>query len=105
MAVEELIKISKSSVVIHEIDEDVKDIKKNIQLVVDDRRKSLKTVQEERQRFSEEVKSMRAKVNAHLNQMEEISFTKLEDSENEIKSQINKLLSVLSEKKESCRNP
>lgn len=31
MAVEELIKISKSSVVIHEIDEDVKDIKKNIQ--------------------------------------------------------------------------
>ncbi|CAC5426368.1 unnamed protein product [Mytilus coruscus] len=60
--------------------------------------KKLKKVQEERLRYSEEVESMRAKMNAHVNQIEQNVITKLEDSENEIKSQLEKVLSVLSEK-------
>ncbi|CAC5426367.1 unnamed protein product [Mytilus coruscus] len=90
--------MSKNSVSIHEIEEDVNGIKKNIQFAVNDRKLNLKKDQEARLRCSEEVKNMRAKMNAHLNQMEENVITKLKDFENEIKSQIEGLLSVLSEK-------
>ena len=80
----EIIKTSKTSTLIDNIEKSLKDIKHNIDKITKDR-------QHNRQIFQDQIKKMHDKISSHFDTLEHNILQELDDTEDKIKSKMYKL--------------
>ena len=97
LSIRAIIKTSKTSTLIDDIEQSLRNIKYNIDIVIKNREQNLSEIRQQRQIFHDQVKQMRVKINSHLDTLEENILKELDDAEDKIKSKINNLLTQLSE--------
>jgi DNA-binding beta-propeller fold protein YncE len=97
LSIREIIKTSKTSTLIADIEQSLTNIKYNIDDVIKNREQNLSEIQQQRQIFHDQVKQMRVKINSHLDILEQTILKELDDAEDKIKSKIENLLKQLSE--------
>jgi hypothetical protein len=98
LSIREIIKTSKTSTLIDDIEKSLANIKYNIDNVIKNREQNLSEIRQQRQIFHDQVKQMRVKINSHLDTLEQNILKDLDDAEDKIKSKIDNLLSC-------CRHP
>ena len=96
LSIREIIKTSKTSTVIDNIEQSLTDIKYNIDKITKNRQLNLSEIRQQRQIFHEQIKQMRVKINSHLDTLEHNIIQELDDTEDKIKSKIDNLLKQLS---------
>ena len=97
LSIREIIKTSKTSTLIDDIEQSLINIKYNIDNVIKNREQNLSEIRQQRQIFHDQVKHMRVKINSHLDTLEHNILKELDDAEDKIKSKIDNLLQQLSE--------
>jgi hypothetical protein len=97
LSIRHIIKTSKTSTLIDDIEQSLANIKYNIDNVIKNREQNLSEIRQQRQIFHDQVKQMRVKINSHLDTLEQNILKELNDSEDKIKSKIDNLLKQLSE--------
>ena len=97
LSIREIIKTSKTSTLIDDIEQSLTNIKYNIDNVIKNREQNLSEIRQQRQIFHDQVKQMRVKINSHLDTLEQNILKELDDAEDKIKSKIDNLLKQLSE--------
>jgi hypothetical protein len=97
LSIREIIKTSKTSTLIDDIEQSLTNIKYNIDNVIKNRQQNLSEIRQQRQIFHDQVKQMRVKINSHLDTLEQNILKELDDAEDKIKSKIDNLLKQLSE--------
>ena len=97
LSIREIIKTSKTSTLIDDIEQSLTNIKYNIDNVIKNRQQNLSEIRHQRQIFHDQVKQMRVKINSHLDTLEQTILKELDDAEDKIKSKIDNLLKQLSE--------
>ncbi|CAG2198911.1 unnamed protein product [Mytilus edulis] len=95
---DEIIKTSKTSVLIQYLEKSYKDIATNINNIIIDRKGNLAKIREQRHGFHTEIKQVRVKINTHLDKLEQQIISDLLSEERKIETQIETLLNQLSEK-------
>ena len=98
LSIREIIKTSKTSTLLDDIEQSLTNIKYNIDNVIKNREQNLSEIRQQRQKFHDQVKQMRVKINSHLDTLEHNILKELGDSEDKIKTKIDNLLKQLSEK-------
>ena len=98
LSIREIIKTSKTSTLLDDIEQSLTNIKYNIDNVIKNREQNLSEIRQQRQIFHDQVKQMRVKINSHLDTLEQNILKELGDSEDKIKTKIDNLLKQLSEK-------
>ena len=96
LSIREIIKTSKTSTLIDNIEQNLTDIKNNIDNITENRQHNLSEILQQRQIFQYQIKQMRVKINSHLDTLEQNILQELDDTEDRIKSKIDKLLEKLS---------
>jgi predicted DNA-binding protein (UPF0278 family) len=97
LSIREIIKTSKTSTLIDNIEQNLTDIKNNnIDKIMKNRQTNLSEIRQQRQMFQEQIKQMRVKINSHLDTLEQNILQELDDKEDKIKSKIDKLFEQLS---------
>jgi hypothetical protein len=61
----EIIKTSKTSILIDNIEKSLKDIKHNIDKITKDRQQNLSKIRQQRQIFQDQIKKMHDKISSH----------------------------------------
>ena len=97
LSIREIIKTSKTSTLIDDIQQSLTNIKYNIDNVMKNREQNLEKIRQKRQILHDQVKQMRAKINSHLDTLEQNFLKELDDAEDKIKSKIENLLKQFSE--------
>jgi prefoldin subunit 5 len=97
LSIREIIKTSKTSTLIDDIEQSLTNIKYNIDNITKNREQNLSEIVQQRQIFHTKVKQMRVKINSHLDTLEQNFLKELDDAEDKIKSKIENLLKQLSE--------
>ena len=97
LSIREIIKTSKTSTLIEDIEQSLTNIKYNIDKVMKNREQNLSEIRQQRQIFHDQVKQMRVKINSHLDILEQKILKELDDAEEKIKSKIDNLLKQLYE--------
>ena len=97
LSIREIIKTSKTSTLIDDIEQSLRNIKYNIDIVIKNREQNLSEIRQQRQIFHDQVKQMRVKIHSHLDTLEQNILKELDDAEDKIKSKIDNLLKQLSE--------
>jgi hypothetical protein len=98
MAIPELIKGAKTSSIIANMEQSLRDMKHNIGIAVKDREGNLSLIGKQRQHYSDEIKQIRVKMNSHLDTIEQRIMGELIDVEENVKLQIENLLTELSKR-------
>jgi hypothetical protein len=98
MAIPELIKTAKTSSIITTMEQSLRDMKHNIDIAVKDREGNLSSIRKQRQHYSDEIKQIRVKINSHLDTIEQRIMGELIDVEENVKLQIENLLTELSKR-------
>ena len=93
LSIREIIKTSKTSTSIDNIEQSLTDIKYNIDK---SRQQNMSEIRQQRQIFQKQIKQMRVTINSHLDTLEQNILQELDDTEDEIKSKIDNLLTQLS---------
>jgi hypothetical protein len=101
MAIPELIKAAKTSSIIATMEQSLKDMKHNIDIAVKDREGNMSSIRKQRQHYSDEIKQIRVKINSHLDTMEQRIIGDLIDVEENVKLQIEQLLTELSKRSDT----
>jgi hypothetical protein len=101
MAIAELIKTAKTSSIIATMEQSLRDMKHNIDIAVQDREVNLSLIRKQRQHYSNEIKQIRVKINSHLDTIEQRIMGELIDGEENVKLQIENLLSELSKRSDT----
>ena len=101
MAIPELIKTAKTSSIIVTMEQSLGDMKHNIDIAVKDRERNLSSIRKQRQHYSDEIKQIRVKINSHLDTMEQRIMGELIDVEENVKLQIENLLTELSKRSDT----
>jgi hypothetical protein len=101
MAIPELIKTANTSSIIVTMEQSLRDMKHNIDIAVKDRGGNLSSIRKQRQHYSGEIKQIRVKINSHLDNMEQRIMGDLIDVEENVKLQIENLLSELSKRSDT----
>jgi len=96
LSVHEIIKTSKTSTFIYNIEQNLTDIKNNIDKIMKNRQQNMSEIQQQRQMLQDQVKEMRVKINSHLDTLEQDILQELDATEDKIKSKIDNLLTQLS---------
>ena len=96
LSIREIIKTSKTSTLIDNIEQSLTDIKYNIDKITKNRQQNLSEIRQQRQMVQEQIKQMRVTINSHLDTLEQNILQKLDDTEDQIKSKIDNLLTQLS---------
>jgi DNA repair exonuclease SbcCD ATPase subunit len=86
---------------IDNIEQNLTDIKNNIDKITKNRQQHMLEILQQRQVFQDQIKQMRVKINSHLDTLEHTILQELDDSEDKIKSKIDKLLQQLSKNSKS----
>ena len=97
LSLREIIKTSKTSTLIDNIEHNLSDIKNNIDKIIKNRQQNLSEIRQQRQMFQDQIKQMRVNINSHLDTLEQNFLQKLDDTEDKIKSKIDNLLKQLSQ--------
>jgi DNA-binding beta-propeller fold protein YncE len=97
LSIREIIKTSKTSTLLDDIEQSLVNIKYNIDNVVKNREQYRSEIPQQRQIFNDQVKQMRVKINSHLDTLEQNIMKELDDAEDKIKLKIDNLLKQLSE--------
>jgi DNA-binding beta-propeller fold protein YncE len=97
LSIRQIIKTSKTSTLIDDIEQSLTNIKYNIDNITKNREQNLSEIVQQRQIFHTKVKQMRVKINSHLDTLEQNFLKELDDAEDKIKSKIENLLKQLSE--------
>ena len=97
LSIREIIKTSKTSTLLDDIEQSLTNIKYNIDNVIKNRQQNMSKIRQQRQIFHDQVKQMRVKINSHLDTLEQNILKELDDAEVKIKSKIDNLLKQLSE--------
>ena len=92
LSIREILKTSKTSTLIDNIEQSLTDIKHNIDKIKKNRQHNLSEILQQRQMFQDQIKQMRVKINLHLDTLEQNILQELDDTEDKIKSKIDKLL-------------
>ncbi|VDI66259.1 Hypothetical predicted protein [Mytilus galloprovincialis] len=95
---------AKTSVLLESFDQNVKNIKINIERVVKDRKQNLLEIQKQKQKFHNEIKQVRYKINEHLDTLEQRLLKDLYAAEKNVKSQLDELLAKLAENTEKVNS-
>ena len=101
MAIPELIKAAKTSPIIGNMEQSLRDMKHNIGIAVKDREGNLSLIRKQRQHYSDEIKQIRVKINSHLDTIEQRIMGELIDVEENVKLQIENLLTELSKRSDT----
>ena len=101
MAIPELIKAAKTSSIIANMEQSLQDMKHNIGIAVKDREGNLSLIRKQRQHYSDEIKQIRVKINSHLDTIEQRIMGELIDVEENVKLQIENLLTELSKRSDT----
>jgi len=96
LSIREIIKTSKISTLIDNIEHNLTDIRNNIDKITKNRQQNMSDIRQQRQMFKDQVKQMRIKINSHLDTLEHNILQELDDTEDKIKSKIDNLLKQLS---------
>jgi hypothetical protein len=96
LSLREIIKPSKTWTFIDNIEQNITDIKNNIDNITKNGQQNLSEIRQQRQMFQEQIKQMRVKINPHLGTLEHNILQELDDTEDKIKSNIDNLLKQLS---------
>ena len=96
LSIREIIKTSKTSTLIDNIEQSLTDIKYSIDKITKNRQQNLSEIRQQRQIFHEQIKQMRVTINSHLDTLEQNILQDLDDTEDKIKSKIDNLLKQLS---------
>jgi predicted nucleic acid-binding Zn-ribbon protein len=97
LSIREIIKTSKTSTLIDNIQQNLTDIKNNLDKIMKNRQQNMSEIQQQRQMFQDQIKQMRVKINSHLDTIEQNILQELDDTEDKIKSKINELLKQISQ--------
>ncbi|CAG2234734.1 unnamed protein product [Mytilus edulis] len=97
LALDEIIKTSKTSALFDMMEQSLKDMKSNIEKIVEDRKQNLEMIQQQRQRFKTDITKIRNKINKHLDKLEQDIQQDIQAAEQKVQSQIEILLSKLSD--------
>jgi hypothetical protein len=101
MAIPELIKAAKTSSIIANMEQSLRDMKHNIGIAVKVREGNLSLIGKQRQHYSDEIKQIRVKMNSHLDTIEQRIMGELIDVEENVKLQIENLLTELSKRSDA----
>jgi hypothetical protein len=101
MAIHELIKTARTSSIIATMEQSLRDMRHNIDLAVKDREGNLSSISKQRQHYSDEIKQIRVKINSHLDTIEQRIMGDLIDVEENVKLQIEQLLTELSKRSDT----
>ena len=71
LSIGDIIKTSKTSTLIDNIEQSLTDIKNNIDKITKNRQHNMSEIQQQRQMFQDQIKQMRAKINSHLDTLEQ----------------------------------
>ena len=96
LSMREIIKTSKTSTLIDNIEKSIKDIKINIDNITKNRKRNISEIHQKRQMFQDQIKQKRVEINSHLDTLEHNILQELDDAEDKVKSKINNLLKKLS---------
>jgi hypothetical protein len=97
LSIREIIKTSKTSTLLDDIEQSLTTIKYNIDNVIKNRQQNMSEIRQQRQICYDQVKQMRVKINSHLDRLEHNFLKELDDAEDKIKSHIDNLLKQLAE--------
>jgi hypothetical protein len=103
MAITELIKTAKTSSIIANMEQSLQDMKHNIDIAVKDREGNMSSIRKQRQHYSDEIKQIRVKINSHLDTIEQRIMGELIDVEDNVKLQIENLLTELSKRSDTTK--
>ncbi|XP_071168902.1 uncharacterized protein [Mytilus edulis] len=101
---DEIVKSSKTSVLIDNLEKTYKDLATNINTIIIDRKGNLAKIKEQRQGFHAEIKQVRDKINTHLDELEQQIIRDLLSEERKIETQIETLLNQLADKITTVRD-
>ncbi|CAG2252224.1 unnamed protein product [Mytilus edulis] len=96
LAIDEIVKISRNSALFEIMEQNLKEMKNNIDRIVEDRRQNLEIIKQQRQGFQTDLKEMRAKINIHLDKLEQEIQQDLQAAEQKVMSQINRFVQKVS---------
>jgi predicted DNA-binding protein (UPF0278 family) len=88
LSIREIIKTSKTSTLLDDIEQILTNIKYNIDNVIKNRQQNMSEIRQQRKIFLDQVKQMRVKINSHLDTLEQNILKELV----KIKSKIDNLL-------------
>ncbi|CAG2251731.1 unnamed protein product [Mytilus edulis] len=94
-SLEEVIQSAKTSVLFESLDQNLKDLKINVEKVIEDRKQNLNEIQIQRQKIHDEIKQVRHRINEHLDSLEQRILKDLHAAETKVKSKIEELLGKL----------
>ena len=103
MAIPELIKTAKTSSIIATMEQSLRDMRHNIDIAVKDREGNLSSIRKQREHYSDEIKQIRVKINSHLDTIEQRIMGELIDVEENVKLQIDNLLTELSKRSDTIK--
>jgi DNA-binding beta-propeller fold protein YncE len=78
-------------------------MKHNIDIAVKDREGNMSSIRKQRQHYSDEIKQIRVKINSHLDTIEQRIMGELIDVEDNVKLQIENLLTELSKRSDTTK--
>ncbi|VDI42234.1 Hypothetical predicted protein [Mytilus galloprovincialis] len=97
LAIDEIVKTSRNSALFEIMEQNLKEMKNNIDRIVEDRRQNLEIIKQQRQGFQTDIKEMRAKINIHLDKLEQEIQQDLQAAEQKVMSQINRFVQNVSD--------
>ena len=97
LSIREIIKTSKTSTLIDNIEHNLTDIKNNIDKIMKNRQHNMSEIRQQRQMFQNQIKQMRVKINSHLDTLEQNILQELDDTADKITAKINNMLKQLSQ--------
>ncbi|CAC5373364.1 unnamed protein product [Mytilus coruscus] len=97
LAIDEIIKTSKTSALFDIMEQSILDMKSNIERIAKYRGQNLGEIQQQRQRFQTDIKEIRDKINKHLDKLEQEIQQNIKAAEQIAKSQIDRLISNISD--------
>ncbi|XP_063420762.1 protein wech-like [Mytilus trossulus] len=101
MAIDDIVKTSKTSALYDIMEQSLQDVKKNLGRIVKDRRQNLGKIQQQRQTFHTDIQMIRDKINKHLDILENEILQDIKAVEQKVHSQIERLLSKFSDHEKS----
>ncbi|CAG2243764.1 EFP [Mytilus edulis] len=97
-SLQEIVKTSKESAWLENIEANLKDMRYNYDNIKKDREQDLASVRNQRKHFHEEIKQIREQINSHLDLLEQQIIKELNAAEHKIKSAFETLISQITEK-------
>ncbi|XP_071166120.1 protein wech-like [Mytilus edulis] len=99
-AVEEIIQSSKTSTLLQSMEQNLNDIKSNMNKIIENKKQNLASIKSHKQKFRDEIKQMREKINKHLDKLEQQILHDLSAQEENAKLQIESILTNVFENTE-----